>query len=561
MLAVSSSSRYVPSSLLEPFLAVITWCWRKVPTGPHTGHRTMRQRHYSSSLRLSKRKLGRKENQVFSRKKIPNQFKCLLTAPHSHDPPPLYICVAAVLRPRYLDTVVGASRHSHRVSRSHTTTPSSFSASTHASHFGSTEWGFDLGSPGNTSSPQTELTRVPGSFGSGLPLQLIRSHQVGTPEQKETIGEETDEGLVRTTAAVALAQVSREQPAAPSSPAALTTGNDSPLTQTSLGTASAAEPAAVAATVVTVGAAASSVLSPSQKDTNKQETAAVGAWEDAALASSVFGESVKSGHSPAVKSPQPESQLDPQAPTKSTPLREPNVGRTWNKARPSRVRPTVDDGAEEKGQDRTSTTNTTFAHVEVATVAGLETTSVTAAAATDNAKPKVEEVHRERRSISEAIRTCSSMTNVVDRTAAVATAGAKKETRKQTRGTFSVRDIAASGGSSHAGPRAAWVGMSLRPALEVVPPVSLQPNAADGSMSGDGADKVNFTAIGGRRLSEPCLPIGDTFVEPEMSMGAEPATEVWERVMQNNVQDGFYVNTAATRIAMASKGRTASRGK
>lgn len=493
--------------------------------------------------------------------KIRHEVKCLLTAPHCHDPPRVYVCVAAVLRPRYIDIMVGASWHFHRVSRSHSTTPSSFGTSTNASHFGSPEGGFDLGSPGNTSSPQTELTRVPGSLDSGLPLQLIRAHQVGMPERKETIGEETDEGLLGTTAAVALAQVSREQPAAPSSPAALTNGNDSPPKRMPLGTASAAEPAAMVATVVTVGAAASSVCFPSQQDTKKQKTAAVGAWGDATLASSILGESVKPGHSRAVQSPQPESQLDQQAPTKSTPLREPNVGRTWNKTRPSRIRPAVDDGAEEKEQDRTSTTNMTFAHVEVAAVAGLEITSVAAAAATDNAKPKVEEVHRERRAISEAIPTCSSITNVVDRTAAVAAADVKKETRQLTRGKFSVRDIAASGGSSHVGPRAAWVGMSLRPELEVVPPASRQPNAAYGSMNGDRADRVNFTAIGGRRLSEPCLPIGDTIVEPEMSMGAEPATEVWERVMQDNVKDGFYVNTAATRIAMASKGRTASGGK
>lgn len=377
------------------------------------------------------------------------------------------------------------------------------------------------------------------------------------PEQTQATGEETTEGLAEATAAVELDNVSREQSATRLSPAQLTTGKDSTLTRTSLGTAVAAEPAAVVAIVVAMEAAAASVSSPSKQDTDVEKAAAVGARGAAALTSSVPEDRCKPGHSPVYISPQPEPQRDPQPPTKSAPLRETNEGRTPNKARSSRFRTTVDDGTEEKGQDRTSTTSLNFALVEAAVVAGVETRSVTAAA-TDSVKKNMEEVQRERRAISEAIPT-SSTRNVGDRMAAVAAevvVNVKKGARKKPRGTF---NIVTRGGRSLVAPRAASVRMALRSGQDVVPPVRLPANTADGPMIRDGAGTANFMAIEERCLSESHLRTAEKTAEPEMSMDEGAAKEVWVRVMQDNAHSGFDVNPAATRIDMASKGRPARR--
>lgn len=384
----------------------------------------------------------------------------------------------------------------------------------------------------------------------------MQAHHKGTPEQKQETGEETTEGLVGATAAVELDQVSRKPSARILSPAQLTTGNDSSLTRTSLGRATATEPAAVVAIVVAMGAAAASGCSPLQQDMGVEKRAAVGARGSAALTSSVPEERCKPGHSPAHRSRQLEPQRDPQPPTNLTPLQEPNEGRAPNKARPSRFRPTVDDGTDKKGQDRTSTSNLSFALVGAATVAGLETASVTAAA-TDNVKQKVEEVHGGRRAISEVIPT-SSTTNLGDRMAAATgvVANVKKGARKKPRGTF---NVVTSAGKSFVAPRAASVRMALRSRPEVVPPVALSANTADGPMIRGGAGRMNLMAIGGRRLSESYLPRGEKTAEPETSLDAGAAKEVWKRVMQDNAHSGFEVNPVATRIAMASKGRPARR--
>ena len=472
-----------------------------------------------------------------------------------HTPPPLCLCRGR-LSPLSEHRAVGGSRHCLHIFCNPSIPTSSSSASKNASELGSIKGGFDLETPGGTSPPQTKATRVSERSSARLPLPLLRAHEGSTPEQKEEVGARTTEGFVGAAAAVALAEASGEQSAAPLSPGELTTGTESPLAPTFPGAAITTKSVAAAAVVATGHRAASPAWSPSREDGDLQKTSAVGAGVAAAMLSSVSETRCQRGHSRPFKSPQPEPQSEPQPPALSTPSQQASGARTANEVQPLRFRRTVDGGTERKGQDRSSTTNEPSTLVAAAAAERLERETV-AVAATANEKLEVEAVHHDQNALSNADPT-SSKNHTVDRMAA-AVAMVSEKNRRHRRGAFNVQGVKASGAVGPLGPRAASTGMRLWPGLAAVQRARLPPNATGGPMDGDGSFRASFTER--RGVSDSCLPRGEDHMETNARMDAEATNEAWERVMRGGAHREFDAKDEATGIAMLSKGRSPRRAK
>ena len=449
--------------------------------------------------------------------------------------------------------VVGAPLRDLGVSGNPGIVSSSSSASTNASQLGCSGWVFDAGSPGNTSRPHTQSTVYSGGSGAGPQLDLLQSNEVSTPDQEKE--DDVDETLILAATAPGLAQASGEQSATHLSPAEFAIVDDSPMASAVLGTATAVEQVAAAAVVVTAEKPASLVCSPPQQVKDVEMTPAVGTRVAAALTSSTREKRCQSGLHPGVISPQPETNSEPQLPT---PQRKLAKALTADEARLLRFSPTVEDGSEEKGQDRSSIINVISARLGDTAAEGQGRQPI-ALDATVKTGPKEEDALHEKRSLSEAPN--SSIKNVFLVNTAEEGRGKQPTERKAT---------------ENAQPNVERVFRKWRFISQATPSRSMK-NVVDRMAVTVAEAKKN------RRNNRVALDLGnvsasvpmelgsrmpmrrrDAFVsnqhrgakdvKAETRMDVEAANEVWDRVMKESSEAEFYGKRVASRPTMPAEG-------